>query len=136
MLHGVLAAALTPLRDGGAAVDEVAIPPYVDFLAAGGVDGLLVLGTTGEGLLLTVDERRQVAEAFVAAAGARLQVAVHAGAQTTADTVALAAHAAETGADAVAVIGPPYFPLDEDALVAHMAAAARAAGEAPFYLYE
>src|SRR5215210_8532273 len=131
MLHGVLAAALTPLRDGGSAVDDDAIPPYVGYLAAGGVDGVLVLGTTGEGLLLSVDERRRVTEAVLAAAAGRLQVAVHAGAQTTADTVALARHAAEAGADAVAVIGPPYFPLDEDALVAHMAAAARAAGEAP-----
>lgn len=136
MLHGVLAAALTPLRDGGSAIDEDGIPPYVDFLCAGGVDGVLVLGTTGEGLLLSGDERRRVADAFLTASGGRLQVAVHAGAQTTADTVALASHAAESGADAVAVIGPPYFPLDEDALVAHMAAAARAAGDVPFYLYE
>jgi len=62
MLHGVLAAALTPLRDGGSALDADAIPPYVDYLAAGGVDGVLVVGTTGEGLLLSVDERRRVTE--------------------------------------------------------------------------
>jgi dihydrodipicolinate synthase/N-acetylneuraminate lyase len=77
-----------------------------------------------------------VAELYVAAAGGRLQVAVHAGAQTTADTSALAAHAAEIGADAVAVIGPPYYPLDDDALLAHFAAAARACAPVPFYLYE
>ena len=113
MLRGALAAAVTPLRDGGAALDEDAFGPYVDFLAAGGLDGMLALGTTGEGILLSLDERRRAAELFVAAADGRLQVAVHAGAQTTADTVALAAHAAESGADAVAVIGPPYYPLDE-----------------------
>ena len=39
MLRGALAAALTPLRDGGEALDEDAIAPYVEFLAAGGVDG-------------------------------------------------------------------------------------------------
>ncbi|MGH2402768.1 MAG: dihydrodipicolinate synthase family protein, partial [Candidatus Limnocylindria bacterium] len=57
------------------------------------------------------------------------------GAQTTADTVALAAHAAEIGADAVAVIPPPYFALDTDALTAHFVAAARACAPLPFYCY-
>ena len=66
----------------------------------------------------------------------RFDVAVHCGAQTTAETVALAAHAAEIGADAVAVIGPPYYPLDEEALVRHFAAAAEACAPLPFYLYE
>jgi dihydrodipicolinate synthase/N-acetylneuraminate lyase len=136
MLRGAVAAAVTPLRDEGRALDEDAVAPYVDFLAAGGVDGILALGTTGEGILLGVDERRRVAELCVAAANGRIQVAVHAGAQTTADTTALAAHAAETGADAVAVIGPPYYPLDDDALLAHFAAAARACEPLPFYLYE
>ena len=56
-----------------------------------------------------------VADLFLQASDKRLQVAVHCGAQTTADTVTLAAHAAEVGADAVVVIGPPYFKLDEKA---------------------
>ena len=81
-------------------------------------------GTTGEGVLLSLDERRAVAGAFRAALNGVL--VVHAGAQTTRDTVALAAHAAEIEADAVAVIAPPYFPLDADALTAHFVAAARA----------
>ena len=136
MLRGALAAAVTPLREGGSALDEDAVAPYVDFLAAGGLDGILALGTTGEGILLTLDERRRVAELFVAAADGRLDVAVHAGAQTTADTTALAAHAAEAGAAAVAVIGPPYYPLDEEALYEHFAAAAKACEPLPFYLYE
>ena len=136
MLRGALAAAVTPLRDGGATLDDGAFGPYVDFLAEGGVNGVLALGTTGEGILLSLQERRRAAELFVAAAGGRLQVAVHAGAQTTADTAALAAHAADAGADAVAVIGPPYYPLDEQALYAHFAAAARACEPLPFYLYE
>jgi dihydrodipicolinate synthase/N-acetylneuraminate lyase len=136
MLRGVLAAAITPLRDGGAALDADAFRPYVDFLVAGGLDGMLALGTTGEGILLTTDERKRAAELFLEAAGGRFQVAVHCGAQTTADTVELARHAAEAGADAVAVIGPPYFPLDQEALYRHFAAAAEAAAPLPFYLYE
>ncbi len=63
-------------------------------------------------------------------------MAVHCGAQTTSDTVALATHAAEAGADAVAVIGPPYYALDEEALVRHFGAAAEACRPLPFYLYE
>ena len=136
MLRGALAAALTPLKDAGEALDEAAIPPYVDFLAAGGVDGLLALGTTGEGFLLPVEQRRRAAQLFVEASGGRLQVAVHCGAQSTWDTVELAAHAVEIGADAVAVMAPPYFPLGEAELHAHFTAAARAAAPAPFYVYE
>jgi dihydrodipicolinate synthase/N-acetylneuraminate lyase len=136
MLRGTLAAAITPLRAGGAALDEPAFEPYVDFLVEGGLDGILALGTTGEGILLSTDERKRAAELFLAAAAGRFHVAVHCGAQTTADTVELARHAAEAGADAVAVIGPPYYAYDEEALYRHFAAAAEAAGSLPFYLYE
>lgn len=133
MERRALAAAATPLRNEGSALDEDAFGPLVGFLAAGGVDGILALGTTGEGILLSVDERRRAVELFL---GAGLDVIVHAGAQTTADTVALAAHAAEAGAAGVAVIGPPYFALDETALLAHFVAAARACAPLPFYVYE
>ena len=136
MLRGALAAALTPLADGGEALDEAAFEPYVDFLAGGGLDGLLALGTTGEGFLLPPEQRRRAAELFLEAAGDRLDVAVHCGAQSTADTVRLAAHAAETGADAVAAIAPPYYRLDDEALTAHLEAAAAACAPTPFYLYE
>jgi dihydrodipicolinate synthase/N-acetylneuraminate lyase len=136
MIRGAFAAALTPLRDGGTALDDEVFEPYVAFLAEGGVDGILALGTTGEGMVLTVAERKRAAELFLAAAAGRLDVAVHAGAQTTADTAALAAHAAEAGAAGVAVIAPPYFPLDGPALEAHLAAAAEACAPLPFYIYE
>ncbi len=136
MISGALAAAATPLKDGGDALDEVAFAPLVDFLAAGGLSGILALGTTGEGILLEVEERKRAAELFLEVASGRLQVAVHCGAQTTRDTVALAAHAAEAGADAVAVIAPPYFRLDEPALLAHFRAAAAACAPVPFYVYE
>jgi dihydrodipicolinate synthase/N-acetylneuraminate lyase len=135
VLRGALAAAVTPLRDGGSRLDEAAIAPLCDFLASGGLDGLLALGTTGEGILLSVEERKRAAERF-AEAGSSLDVAVHCGALTTADTAALAEHAAEIGAAAVAVIGPPYFPYDADALLAHFLAAARACDPLPFYVYE
>ncbi|HEU5477898.1 MAG TPA: dihydrodipicolinate synthase family protein [Gaiellaceae bacterium] len=134
MLRGAIAAAVTPLRDG--VFDAAAVGPYVDFLAGHGLDGALVLGTTGEGVLFSPGERREIAGAFVEVARGRLQVAVHCGAQTTRDTALLAEHAASSGADAVAVIAPPYFALDEHELLAHFEAAARACAPLPFYLYE
>ena len=136
MLRGALAAALTPLRDAGESLDEDAIPPYVDFLAAGGVDGVLALGTTGEGFLLPLEQRLRAAQLFVEAANGRLLVAVHCSAQSTWDTVQLAAHAADIWADGVAVMAPPYFTLDETELLSHFDAAARACAPTPFYVYE
>ena len=100
---------------------------------ANGADGAFVCGTTGEGILLVLEERRRVARP--SAPLPRGVLVVHAGAQTTADTAALAADAAELRADAVAVIPPPYFPLDDDALTAHFVAAARACAPLPFYCY-
>ena len=136
MISGTLAAAATPLRDGGASLDEEGFAALVDFLAGAGLDGLLALGTTGEGILFSAAERRRATELFVEAAGGRLDVAANCGAQTTADTVALASHAAECGAAAVAVIAPPYFRLDDEAILAHFRAAASACAPVPFYIYE
>ena len=131
--RALLPAAITPLTEDGASVDVAAIPPYAAFLESHGADGAFVCGTTGEGVLLSLDERRLVAESFRAAL--RGTLIVHAGAQTTADTVALAAHAREIDADAVGVIAPPYFRLDDDELTAHFVAAAAAAAPLPFYCY-
>ena len=129
----LIVAAVTPLSDGGNALDESAIAPYSAFLEARGADGVFACGTTGEGVLLGFNERRSAARAFRGALTGTL--IVHAGAQTTADTCALAADAADLGADAVAVIAPPYFALDADALTAHFVAAARACAPLPFYCY-
>jgi dihydrodipicolinate synthase/N-acetylneuraminate lyase len=129
----LIVATVTPLTDDGAALDIDAVPAYAAYLDSHGADGAFVCGTTGEGVLLALDERRRVAIAFRQALSGIL--IVHAGAQNTADTVALASHAAEIGADGVAVIPPPYFALDADALTAHFVAAARACAPLPFYCY-
>jgi dihydrodipicolinate synthase/N-acetylneuraminate lyase len=131
VLRGAIAAALTPFREGGSRLDEDAFGAYSDFLR--GLDGVLALGTTGEGILLTTEERKRVTELFLAGG---LSVIAHCGAQSTATTVELAEHAAAAGVDGVAVIAPPYFPLDDRALLAHFAAAAAACFPTPFYVYE
>lgn len=135
-LSGAFAASVTPLRDGGARLDEEAFAPVVERFVDAGLDGVLAFGTNGEGVLLSVRERQLGLRLFVAAAAGRIVVAAHCGAQTTADTVALAADAAEAGAAAVAVIGPPYYVLDEAAQLAHFTAAAHACAPLPFYVYE
>jgi dihydrodipicolinate synthase/N-acetylneuraminate lyase len=129
----LIVAAATPLRDAGRELDVEAIGPMVAFLESHGADGVFCCGTTGEGILLGTDERRAAARAFRAAVRGRLLV--HAGAQTTAATVALAADAAELGADGVAVIPPPYFPLEPAALADHLAASAAACAPLPFFVY-
>lgn len=136
MFKGVLAAAVTPLRADGSELDQEAFGPYVEFLAERGLDGLFALGTTGEGILLSVPERKRAAELFLTAASGRLPVIVHCGAQSTADTVELVGHAVDRGADGVAVVGPPYYAFDEEALLAHLQAAAGACAPVPFFIYE
>ena len=108
----------------------------IGFLADGGMDGVLTCGTTGEGVLLSVPERRRMTELCLEARPKGFAVAVHAGAQTTEHTVELSLHAKEAGADAVAVIAPPYFPLDEQELFDHFRQAAQACAPLPFYIYE
>jgi len=129
----LLVAAVTPMTDGGGALDERAIWPYAAFLAEHGADGVFACGTTGEGILLDLEERMRAAVLFRAAV--RGILIMHCGAQSTPQTTALAAHAAEIGADAVAVIPPPYFPLDEPDLAAHLASAAAACAPLPFFIY-
>jgi dihydrodipicolinate synthase/N-acetylneuraminate lyase len=135
-LGGALAAAVTPLRAGGEAVDLAAIGGLLEFYSAAGLDGLLILGTTGEGILLSPEERRRVTERFLADRDGRLRIVVHCGAQSTRDSVDLAAHAAHHGAEGVAAIPPPYFALDEQSLYRHLLAVSRACAPTPFYVYE
>ena len=129
----LIVAAVTPLSEDGERLDEDAVWPLSAFFAEHGADGVFACGTTGEGILLSLDERRRAAIAYRAAVRGRL--IVHAGAQSTRDTAMLAAHAAEIGADGVAVIPPPYFALDADALTEHFTVAAGACAPLPFFIY-
>jgi dihydrodipicolinate synthase/N-acetylneuraminate lyase len=131
-----IAAAVTPLTSTGEQVDESVIASVVSFYVASGLDGLLILGTTGEGILLSESERRAATEEFLRCARGQLPVIVHCGAQSTRETVTLAEHAASLGAAGVAVIGPPYFALDERSIERHFVLAAKASEPVPFYIYE
>lgn len=134
-LQGVIAAMVTPLDDAGEAVAAGRIRELVNWLATAGVHGLFVAGTTGEGPLLSLDERRYVAEVAVEAAAGRLAVAIHVGTATTVEAVALARHAAGLRADAITCVTPWYFAHDEASLADHFARVAAAANGTAMYLY-
>jgi dihydrodipicolinate synthase/N-acetylneuraminate lyase len=135
-VHGTLAAAVTPITGTKGSIDADGIGDLVEFYVRSELDGILALGTTGEGILFSLDERRSAADEFVTAAHHRLAVVVHCGAQTTHDTVMLAEHAASHGAAGVAVIPPPYFALNAEAIWRHFDAAADACAPLPFFIYE
>lgn len=135
-LGGVVAATVTPLRDDGRELDVAAVPRLVDFYAEAGMHGVFVAGSTGEGVLLTLAERRTLLESFLAAAGEGFSVVAQVGAQATAEAVALAQHARDAGATAVAAVGPPYYRYDDAELIEHFELIACACAPVPFYLYE
>jgi N-acetylneuraminate lyase len=134
-LPGLVAAPFTAFRpDGELALD--AIPRQAQQLVRNGVIGAFICGTTGEGSSLSSDERRSVAVAWVAARPAGLKVIVHVGHLSLPDSCALARHAQEIGADAIAALAPSFFkPGRVDELVAWCARVAAAAPRLPFFYY-
>jgi N-acetylneuraminate lyase len=132
---GLLAAAVTPLSPDGS-VNVAQVRPLVDHLVRNQVNGLFVCGSTGEGPLLTSEERRATASAFVEAAQGRLPVIVHVGHSSPAEARKLAEHAQNVGADAIAAVPPWYFkPESIDQLIGCLAEIAAGAPQLPFYYY-
>jgi len=133
-LRGVIIALPTPMEQDGS-VDVTAVGRLVEWLVDRGVDGVFACGTTGEGPLLSDDERVEVLQAAVAAAAGRVPVVAQVGGITTAGTMATAQRCAAAGADALAVIAPYYFKHSEDALIAHFELVAEAVPGLPVLLY-
>ena len=107
-LRGILAAVTTPFTADGSEIDAAALDAHVDRLIQEGAHGLVPGGSTGEFTTLTLDERKQLTELVVKAAGGRVPVVAGTGALSTADAVELAAHAAQAGAAALMVV-PPFY---------------------------
>lgn len=133
---GLLAATFTPM-DGAGAVRLDPIDRMARAFADAGLTGVFVCGSSGEGISLTIDERRAVAERWVEAGRETgLHVIVHVGCLCLADAAALAAHAESIGADGVSAVPPSYFrPETIDGLIDAGARVAEAAPETPFYAY-
>ncbi len=113
-------ALVTPFRDGG--LDEQAFVALVERQIAGGVHGLVPVGTTGETATLSHDEHRRVVELCVKAAGGRVPVIAGAGSNSTAEAIELVRHAKTIGADAALVVTPYYNRPSQEGLYAHYAA--------------
>ena len=117
-VKGVIVPLLTPFDEQGK-VHTTATRQLIEFLIERGIHGLFPGGTTGEGPLLTIQERRQLAETVVEAVDGRVPVIVHTGAITTAETLQLTQHAQAIGAQAAAMIPPYYYHHSDEALFRH-----------------
>jgi dihydrodipicolinate synthase/N-acetylneuraminate lyase len=135
MIRGVLLPVITPF-DEKVRVDEEMMRAVVDFHVKAGVHGLFVLGSTGQGPAMTIEERKQAAAAALDQAKKRVPVVVHVGTADAWSTAQLAEHAAANGADAIALV-PPYYYSDhsEYEIIAHYKAVHKAVA-LPVYIYE
>ncbi|TWU63202.1 dihydrodipicolinate synthase family protein [Crateriforma conspicua] len=134
-LSGLVAATYTPLRDDGTVNLDI-VDPFVEHLFNNGVSGLYVCGSTGEGMSLTIAERKATAEAFVRASGGRLPVIVQVGHNSLAEARGLARHAQEIGADIISATCPSYHKVGSaGGLTDCMIEVAGGAPDLPFYYY-
>ena len=131
-------ALITPFHADGS-VNTSIVPSLVDMHLAAGVGGLYLCGSTGEGLFMSVEERKTMTEAVTAAmrakeADKRVPVVVMVACENVDDAVALAVHAKEAGADAISAVTPPGKPKNADSAAEYWTKIAGAA-DLPFYLY-
>lgn len=133
-IRGLIAATFTAF-DRSDGLDLGPIPDYAARLRADGVAGAFVNGTTGEGLAMSADERRSNAEAWLAQRSDDFPVIVHVGCTDLPTTIALAQHAAEHGADAIAACAPSYVVPDAACMAAWLQAIIDATPALPLYYY-
>ncbi len=133
---GVSPAMATPLLADGYTVNTAVIPQLVNFLLDAGVKGFFVGGTTGEGILLNEAERMRLHEATIAAVNGRVPVIIHAGTNRTDTTLKLVRHAADMGADALAVVPPTYYGIHDDGLFDYYQTIVAAIPDIPLFLYD
>lgn len=135
MIRGILIPVITPF-DEKELVDEAMLRKLVDFYLKVPVQGLFALGSSGQGPVMSLAERKRAAEIAIDETRKRLPVVIHVGTADTESTVELAGHAAEKGADAIAVV-PPFYYSDhtEYEILAHYKAVA---GQVPLpiFIYE
>ena len=117
LFRGVIPALVTPFRDG--AIDEEIYVALIERQIAGGVHGLVPVGTTGESATLTHAEHYKAVELCVRTAAGRVPVVAGAGSNSTAEAIELVRHAKTVGADAALVVTPYYNCPSQEGLYAH-----------------
>jgi 4-hydroxy-tetrahydrodipicolinate synthase len=122
---GSFVAMVTPFKNGK--IDEAKVRELVEMHVAGGTDGLIPCGTTGESPTLSHDEHRRLVELVVEAARQRITVIAGTGSNATSEAVDLTKHAERAGANGALVVSPYYNKPTQEGLYRHFRAVADAA---------
>lgn len=133
-LKGVIAATVTPMNEEGQ-VDFKAVKSLTHFLIDKKVHGLFPCGSTGEGILMSTEERKKVAEVTVEEAAGKVPVVIHTGSINISEAVELTKHAQKIGADGAALIPPYYYSVDEKAILDYYRTIAKQVSNFPLYIY-
>lgn len=132
---GLIDAPFTPFKENGD-VNLEPIPAYAQMLKKNGLQGVFINGSSGEGYMLTPDERMQLAEAWVKAAPEGFKVIVHVGSCCVRESHRLAEHAAAIGAWGIGAMAPPFPKIGRvEELVKYVEEIASGAPGLPFYYY-
>ena len=132
--RGTYTVLITPLTADGRHVDVPALKRLVEWQIEEGIHGLIPLGSTGEFLSLTRDERQLVIETCIATAAKRVPVLIGTGAEWTDECVSLSKEAEAMGADGVMIIPPFYSSPTPDELFLHYRKVGEAIG-VPIMVY-
>jgi N-acetylneuraminate lyase len=131
---GLWPAMFTPVDDKGApALDQ--LEKLAELFVSQGLDGIYILGSTGQGLLFNEEQRKSVTQRVSEVVKGRIPVIVQVGSLTTAESVRLARHAEQCEVDAVSSVGPVYYSGDAAMALAHYKAIAHAT-PLPFFPYQ
>lgn len=134
-IEGLIDAPFTPMHPDGS-VNLEPIPAYAGMLARNGLKGVFINGSSGEGYMLTPDERKALAEAWVKAVPEGFKVIVHVGSCCLRESEELARHAQAIGAWGIGAMAPPFPKIGRvEELVKYCEAIAGAAPGLPFYYY-
>ncbi|HNV45745.1 MAG TPA: 4-hydroxy-tetrahydrodipicolinate synthase [Spirochaetota bacterium] len=124
MFEGLHTALVTPFKDGG--IDYDALERIVELQIAGGVDGILPMGTTGESPTVSYEEHKEFIRRVVKLARGRVKVIAGTGSNATDEAICLSKAAADDGVDGIMLVNPYYNKPPQRGMVAHFAAIAQA----------
>jgi 4-hydroxy-tetrahydrodipicolinate synthase len=132
MFRGTFTAVVTPFRNGD--VDFAALEKLIEAQIAGGITGIVAVGTTGESPTLTHDEKHEIIQRTVKMAKGRCQVIAGAGTNSTRDSIEAAKFAEKAGVDGALLVAPYYNKPSQEGLFRHFKAIADAT-KLPIMLY-
>lgn len=134
-IKGLIDAPFTPFHEDGS-LNLAPIPEYAALLARNGLKGVFINGSSGEGYMLTEEERMQLAEAWMAAVPKDFKVIVHVGSTSVMSSRRLAEHAQQIGAWGIGAMATPFPKIGNiEQLCRYCEEIASAAPELPFYYY-